>query len=470
MKLSHLFIVGVMLVIVYVWHDAIRDWFTELPFYPFKKSSNTVSAAPEPSNPDSNTSSNSAAVLLPGEVTTQRPISIRLSYGEVKIPSGTRLAVLRDEGQGVLVQFNKENFIVPKSTLLPPAPTMFGSNTALSTTQSVPTGSPVSSNSTAPPSSFSVYKPFLLIVKGNEGAGSASIVNIRGTPTVVTNIHVISANSGMTFRGLDATPLRLGALAVSSQSDLAIAAQQNVQGGIPMMENVEQNVQIGDAVTVLGNSLGSSVITEIKGKVTGIGPDLIETDAKFVEGNSGSPIIHTKTGKVIAIATFAIVHRATSLSRDSQFTHVRRFGYRLDTARFTEYPTWDEVSREGKQLETISKGSEYLISLYREVGGSRPKLTAHQGDDDPLRVPILDYLEHVNSPAAHAGDIIEAKERLLRAMIFLCRKDSDENLYGGYITFHRKRIHEEVEFRKLVQNAFAEMLNTEEARKRTFGR
>ena len=259
----------------------------------------------------------------------------------------------------------------------------------------------------------------------------------------------------------------MGALAVSPEADLAIAAQQSAQGGIPMVENVEQSVQVGDDVTILGNSLGSSVITEIKGKITGIGPDLIETDAKFVEGNSGSPIIQTKTGKVIAIATFAMIHRATTLSKDSQFKEIRRFGYRLDTARFTEHPGWDEVTREGKQLESIEKGSEYLVSLFREVGGSSPNLTAHQGDGDPMRIAVLDFMQHVNSPAAHGVDIIDAKERLLRAMISLSRQDCDERAYGGYIAYHQKRIREELEFRKLVQNAFTEMLNTEDARRRT---
>ncbi len=43
-----------------------------------------------------------------------------------------------------------------------------------------------------------------------------------------------------------------------------------------------------------------------RGRSRGSDRALVEVDAKFVEGNSGSPIIHVKTGKVIGIATFAL--------------------------------------------------------------------------------------------------------------------------------------------------------------------
>ena len=64
------------------------------------------------------------------------------------------------------------------------------------------------------------------------------------------------------------------------------------------------SVKIGDAIVVLGNSGGGGVVTKLEGKLVGIGPDRIEVSAEFIPGNSGSPIIHVPTGKVIGIATY----------------------------------------------------------------------------------------------------------------------------------------------------------------------
>ena len=73
------------------------------------------------------------------------------------------------------------------------------------------------------------------------------------------------------------------------------------------MDHVDENASIDDDVVVLGNAEGGGVINTIKGKIVGVGPNLVEVDAAFVPGNSGSPIIHLKTGKVIGVATYLII-------------------------------------------------------------------------------------------------------------------------------------------------------------------
>ena len=49
---------------------------------------------------------------------------------------------------------------------------------------------------------------------------------------------------------------------------------------------------------------GGGVINTIISQLTGIGSNLVESDAQFVHGNSGSPIIDVKNGKVIGVATY----------------------------------------------------------------------------------------------------------------------------------------------------------------------
>jgi len=196
----------------------------------------------------------------------------------------------------------------------------------------------------------------LLIVEGDEGAGSGSIINIKGNPLIVTNVHVLSGNAHPRFQLLNAHQVVPETLGIPDDRDICVATQRQVQEGLEASSSVDTEVTIGDDVIVLGNSLGSHVVTEIKGKVVGLGPNLVETDAKFVKGNSGSPIIHVKTGKVIAIATFAVVRKLDDLSRDSQFNQVRRFGYRLDTIGKWKFVTPQAFAEESQRLLEIRNG------------------------------------------------------------------------------------------------------------------
>ena len=156
---------------------------------------------------------------------------------------------------------------------------------------------------------------YLLIADGSKGEGSGCLIDYQGHTLIVTNAHIISEIGGARFRKLDSAEVPpTGAFAFADGADLAVAAQNTATHGLELA-NVDKEVSVGDDVMVLGNSLGADVATQITGKVTGIGPNLVEVDAKFVEGNSGSPIIQVKSGKVIGIATFAEKPRVTMLSR-----------------------------------------------------------------------------------------------------------------------------------------------------------
>lgn len=209
----------------------------------------------------------------------------------------------------------------------------------------------------------------------------------------------MSGNQNVKIRTLDSSVLNIGTLGFARDYDLAVAMQDSIQGGLEVMQQVDKNVSIGDDVLVLGNSQGSGVVTEISGKVTGIGPELVEVDAKFVAGNSGSPIIHVKTGKVIAIATFAVIRKLDTLGKDSQFTEIRRFGYRLDTVPKWEFRQWDGFQKEGDTVAEVERKSESLIILLRDIfddGIVNARL--HQDGNAALSRCVSEYLQSLDAP------------------------------------------------------------------------
>jgi Trypsin-like peptidase domain len=211
------------------------------------------------------------------------------------------------------------------------------------------------------------YTKSLVIVEGDSGVGSGSIIKFKGNSLIVTNAHVLSGNRSVKFRLLNSRELKAETIGTPYDRDILVAKQNQVTEGLEASETVDADVAIGDEVVVLGNSQGSSVVTEIKGKVSGIGPDLIEVDAKFVLGNSGSPIIHVKTGKVIAIATFVTIRKLDTISRDSQFKQVRRFGYRLDTISKWHFLPPEKFLAEGVYIAQAKRRNDDLLMLAQDL-------------------------------------------------------------------------------------------------------
>ena len=239
----------------------------------------------------------------------------------------------------------------------------------------------------------------LVIIEGDAGKGSGSIIRLKGNSLIVTNAHVLSGNGKISFRLINSTALNVGTLGIAFGYDLAVITQTTFEGGLEAMQEVEKNVSIGDDVVVLGNSKGAGVVTEIPGKVTGIGPELIEVDAKFVAGNSGSPIIHIKTSKVIGIATYVEVPTLDAITKDSKFTQIRRFGYRLDTVPRWEFPAWDAFQREAKAIADIERKSQHLAALLRDIyADGQGNGHLHQSDDNSLQRYVSEYLQIRNAP------------------------------------------------------------------------
>jgi Trypsin-like peptidase domain len=265
------------------------------------------------------------------------------------------------------------------------------------------------------PSNFSSYSKYLLLVEGDRGRGSASIIEFRGNPLIVTNAHVLSGNNRVDFRTLNNRVLTAGTFGVARDVDIAVFTQDEMEGGLKILEDADQNAAVGDEILVLGNSLGKAVATELRGKIVGIGPELIEVDAKFVSGNSGSPIIHVKSGKVIALATFATWQEPDPLVEDSPFKEVRRFGVRIDTISTWEYPTWEKFAGEAQQLASSIRAFNSLITLANDIGDDG-YLDALLYTEAEVRFQrrVRNYIEDIKRPRMASSYYLNTKAEFLR--------------------------------------------------------
>jgi hypothetical protein len=294
----------------------------------------------------------------------------------------------------------------------------------------------------------------LVLINGAGGQGSGSIMLIDGQPLLVTNAHVLSGNSQVTFSRVDGTAIKVEKFGVAQQADLATFTQTTATGGLEIMKNVAAGANIGDKVVVLGNSQGLNVITEISGRIVGIGPNDVEVDARFVAGNSGSPIIHVKSGKVIAVATLVRWGMVDRTVRDSQFAVGRRFGTRIDTVKTWENPAWAAFQQEAQVVNGVHKQSQGLYRIYQDSAeGNLPVAEIFEGTNR-LRRPLVDYLQIVTRPNMAVSTKQEARSRFYRTLIFECGFDLPNLHPEKFGDYHATRLRKEMKMREDLKSAF----------------
>ncbi|MCK5844067.1 MAG: trypsin-like peptidase domain-containing protein, partial [Victivallales bacterium] len=146
-------------------------------------------------------------------------------------------------------------------------------------------------------------KLVIISCKGEAGksAGSGFVAKMNGRTYLFTNQHVIMGADTISMKTADGETLAPRRIELSKTRDIAriLIADRD---GFEISEKFAMGIPLG----VFGNSEGAGVATELFGEVTGLGVDLVEVNAEFVSGNSGSPVLDANQ-KVIGIASFVQV-------------------------------------------------------------------------------------------------------------------------------------------------------------------
>ena len=298
----------------------------------------------------------------------------------------------------------------------------------------------------------------LVFVTGKEGAGSGFIADIDGTTYLVTNAHVAAGISDADFKTLDGTVVHGGEAVVAVGHD--IFRMLLPAGGKPFeaMKRVDENAGIGDEIVVLGNAEGSGVINTIMGRIVGIGPNLVEIDAQFVPGNSGSPIVHLKSGKVIGVATYTVVRKydATTKVRMKE-PIVRRFGYRIDSVKTWQPVTMQTFHAQAAIMEKIHELTEALDNFFRDLYENRSHITIAKHTNPVIKARISQWQE-VKSHKLSAMDRETADANLLSFLKVACQTDLAGAQRSLTYDYFQRRLSDEQETRNEMAKAFTDII------------
>jgi hypothetical protein len=300
------------------------------------------------------------------------------------------------------------------------------------------------------------YSGSLVFVEDKGGAGSGFVCSFGGRKFVFTNQHVVAGHSGAALTLLDQSPIKTGQAAAAVGHDIMSFALLSDTKAMEIMTEVEKNTAIGDDVVVLGNPEGARVIKPLVGKLAGIGPNLIEVTAEFVPGNSGSPILHLKTGKVIGIATYAIIRDVNSLTGERE-KKIRRFGYRLDSVKQWQPVAWTAYNEEFATIERIKERTHDLAALVREMARTGGVNATHH-QNPAIRRPLDKFSDATSGKGLIPTDRARAVKDLMDAMRTASQSDVQQANARLRYDFFRKELAEEQRVRGQFYKIFDEMM------------
>lgn len=297
----------------------------------------------------------------------------------------------------------------------------------------------------------------IVLIEGDQGVATGFIATVDQVDCVVTNLHVLGDNKNMVVRNLDGERIQLDAKGIrgAGEADIALihlAAGEDNPPPLDLAENVTDTVKIGDRIVIVGNRLGGGVATQTTGTIRGVGPTRIEVNAEFKPGNSGSPIYHIESKKIIGVASYIQTVPAGKSSKGKNAgAEVRWFGYRVDTVNKWEAIDWATWRKQVQLLKAYREKSMAILGFIKGDRGAASK-------EPYLERLIDDY----NRGAQLRTKAEHAKQRISDVLHF-ARKDSEDLKEAKFYSYFLKcpywatNVGEQTEFRMDLIEAIGEI-------------
>lgn len=339
-------------------------------------------------------------------------------------------------------------------------------------TNSVASASAPASNAppAGPPEMTLDQSRAIVVIKGDAGEGTGFLAQTPDGPVVVTNSHVIAANPNVKIMTSAGTPITVLSLKGAIDRDLVMfAIKDDHYSYLTLGSDIDHSVLTDDEVLTPGNGEGGEVVLTTDGTVRGIGPDKVEVSNPFYHGNSGGPILHLKSGKVVGVVTQFQKVKLTSEfdlasysnSKSAIIGTTRYFGLRLDSVPKWEAYDWNRFLDETTFLKQFHLQSRYLDSFLNGTRYEKAKLISEDPNDGPpnshfflqndtLRSSFDDF--HQSLGGADNSQKLDAQRELLMNLQVFANKDMTTiESPGNFYSFDRIRAKEEIVYRNALK-------------------
>lgn len=244
-------------------------------------------------------------------------------------------------------------------------------------------------------------KDAICLIQYPKGGGSGFLLQMDDGLYCITNQHVIAHTGIPEIQLISGKQLTVGDYEFANDRDIA---RIRILEELPAFTTLSEP-DLDESITVLGNSYARGRVTILSGKVTGLNALEIETTAKFVPGNSGSPIL-SKEDHVIGVATAIDTYaKDDSFAEGTVFEGGRRLGLRID-----QHIKWTPVdmdlfgsrNRNLFQIKTFVDELPYAYSEFANTEVEYPILST-----DFSNRSLKNWVQFRNTRFAHCIDLFE---------------------------------------------------------------
>jgi S1-C subfamily serine protease len=231
-----------------------------------------------------------------------------------------------------------------------------------------------------------VQKRVVKIQLDDGSLGSGFLYNKQGD--VVTNAHVVANAKDVTVVTSDSKEFQGTVIGIGQDTDVAVVRVSGLAGLEPLKVVHGREGEIGDEVLALGSPLGYQN-TVTTGIISGIDRDFdlepfhyedaYQISAPIAPGNSGGPLVDSKTGEVLGINSAGLMQTSGSIAFSIPITSVLSLIDGWIASPMTELPAIATGENESAQEEEYSMEEycSYLVQYFYESLNYSDYVTAY---------------------------------------------------------------------------------------------
>ena len=249
------------------------------------------------------------------------------------------------------------------------------------------------------------------------GAGSGFFLEQSGKLVVITCRHVVEHSPFLRITDMNGREHNATNVLLSTLRDIALLQIEGDLNDVLPLKTIDgaKDLIFDMDLSCYGDSEGKGVIVKSKGRLLGIGPESIETDAAIVPGNSGGPIVAPDTDKVIAVASYLTKTRSNQWNEGTRFEDaVRRFGIRIDNLDFSDSSLIRQTIVRSNNYSAIAQFGEQLLDSNNQELVPEAKAcleyAATHGDSAAKTVLARNYITGTNWKTNDEKGFLLAKE------------------------------------------------------------
>ena len=315
----------------------------------------------------------------------------------------------------------------------------------------------------------------MVTIKGDNAQGAGFLMRSPDGTFVVTHLHLLAANPNVKIFTNSGAPITTLSLKGAVDRDLALfTVQDDHYSYLPLPANAATSVEAGDRVIIPDIGQQTDVLLGKPGKVIGMGPERIDFDNARGLDSSGAPVIHVKSGKVLALVT---AEKRVDVSDDlakawpanpapGSARIISYFGLRLSGVQGWETYDWPRFLAETLFLKQCHQDTRCLDSY---LNGRRHRA---RNDSDDNRPPDNQYflnnikLRKANDTYKQFSNEADKNQRLeaTRELLFDLEGVADTGMntlqaMTNLYSFDRIWAQEEMAYRKALKQELDDLSN-----------